>query len=192
MATLCLHCGSSDSCFQVTMAHGMPTLHWPVTSWGHITLPSTITTNTLIHQLTFHPSLTFPLPVCICSMLVKVVCVLVLSSLTYGPICKHFEEHAHWSRIGLVQGHRPYLRSEISFCCSKNVFDYGPWPWLRMRIFTLCCMPQMWIVLPTHLFHHMSSKVCLILPSKSHALGLHISVVWIKPPFVCMCVDLYM
>lgn len=38
MATLSLHCGSSDSCFQLTMAHGMPTPHWPLTSQTHITL----------------------------------------------------------------------------------------------------------------------------------------------------------
>lgn len=30
-----LHCGSSDSCFQLTMAHGMPTPHQPLTSQTH-------------------------------------------------------------------------------------------------------------------------------------------------------------
>lgn len=54
-----LYCGSSDSCFQLTMAHGMPTPHWPPTiqTHGASTLSPKITTNTLIHSLTFHLSL---------------------------------------------------------------------------------------------------------------------------------------
>lgn len=163
MATLNLYCGSSDSCFQLTMAHGMPTPHWP------LTLSPKITTNTqFIHSPSIYHCITHPaLPVFVFVACWWKWCLCVLANLDYPYLWPHMHNISKNKHpdLGLSVWssdiENPTMTLELNLIRDQHqLFWECVWIWacwLCMSLCTLCGLLKLCMAPLIHLLPYMSN-----------------------------------